>query len=225
MIYGPFSSFNRATEILLAAGTVLSADGQALVATTTNGVRTVKPATGSGAEVFAGISFVQTSAAPFLPTTAVKAETFVVPAGNVVTLAKTPVAGTLVAVNNADNSTVVIASTTGSAVTLTSAVGLTVTVYYRTALSVLDAQAIAGNVQPGGFSGNIFGSVSVVQTGVVFTDQFDSAVNWFTATGLKLAANGQITNQAGAGSSIPGTIVQAPSADYPYLGISFNAAA
>ena len=61
-------------------------------------------------------------------------------------------------------------------------------------------------------------------SGFLYTDQFDASVNWAAVTGIKLAANGQLTSQAGAGAAIVAYVVSLPTQEVPFLGLEFSAA-
>jgi hypothetical protein len=103
--------------------------------------------------------------------------------------------------------------------------GNNVTVTYKYALTVVQARALQGDVQPGGYVGSYVGQTGLAKRGTIYMDQFDASVNWAAATGLKLAANGQITNQAGAGVALPGAyVVAVPTQEVPFLGLEFSAA-
>lgn len=223
MIYSPLSTSVRSTERPLAVGAVLSANGQALVASNVNGKFGVAPSAGVANEQFVGFVNAQTSAAPFLEQSAVKVDSAVASAGGTVSLTFTPLASTLVILDASTYATITGATLTGSTISGLTA-GVSVKCVYTYALTVAQAVALMGNQVPSGYAGSVLGSVGVVQGGVIFTNQFDTAVNWATATGVKLAANGRVTNQAGSGVAINAIVTQAPSADFPYLGLEFNAA-
>ena len=226
MIYGPLSAHVLSTELPLAVGATLSADGQALVVSNANGVFGVAPSAGAAGEVFVGFVNAQTSAAPFLETTAVKIDEGVSSAGASFTTTFTPLAGTLIVQNPATGATIPAGGwvLTGNVLTVLG-VGTPVRVTYQYALTVAQAVALMGNQVPSGYAGSLLGSVGVSQRGTIYTNQFDSSKNWSTATGIKLAANGKVTDQTGSGVLITGAYVKSfPSLDYPYLGIEFSAA-
>ena len=97
------------------------------------------------------------------------------------------------------------------------------TVTYRYALSVTQAQALVGNTQPGGYAGLVVSQVGIAKRGVIYTSEFDASKNWAAATGIKLAAGGQITDQTGTGAVVNGYVVSVPTANVPFLGIEFSA--
>ena len=222
MIYHPLSAHIRSTEYPLAAGAVVSADGQALVATNVGGAFGVGPSMGTAGEVFVGFVLAQTSAAPFLEMTAVKVEKQVVPASGNVTLAFTPLASSTSVLDETTGTAVATPTVTGNVVSgLT--VGDKVQVTYTYALTVSQAIGLMGNAVPSGYAGSLLGSVGCSQGGRIFTSLFDTSKNWAAATGVKLGANGHLTDQTGSGVAINAIIIAVPNHDVPFLGIEFNA--
>lgn len=224
MIYSPLSFTTRSADKPLATGAVLTAEGQALVYKLENGRQVVDVAAGVAGEVFAGFSNTQTSAASVVPTTATKVETLVIPASGIVTTLKSAIAGTAHAVNVADGTAIAVVSITGTAIDLGAAnVGKTAKVVYRYTLTAAEARSLAGDVQPGGYAGNTYSQMGVAQEGVIYTDVFDTSVDFSLATSLKLEAGGMISDQTGTGVAISATVVSVPSGDYPFLGIQYRA--
>lgn len=225
MIYAPLSYAVRSTEYPVAAGATISSNGQALVVSNVGNVFGVAPSSGAVGEVFVGFVNAQVSAAPFLESTAVKVETAVVNGAGTVTLAFTPLSTTTLIYNNTTDA--VIAQPPGvitGKVVSALPVGNTVTVTYTYALTVSQAVALMGNQQPGGSAGAMTGSIGVGQQGRIYTTAFVSGKNYAAATSLKLAANGQITDQTGSGVAINGFVTQVPTLDVPFLGIEYLAA-
>lgn len=224
MIYAPLSQHIRSTELPIAVGATLSADGQALVVSNASGAFGVAPSAGAAGEVFVGFVNAQTSAAPFLETVAVKIDEGVASAGGSFTTTFAPLAGTLIVQNPATGATIAGTTLTGSVLTGLTA-GVAVRVTYQYALTVAQAVALMGNQVPSGYAGSLLGTVGVSQRGTIFTNQFDSSKNWQASTSIKLAANGKVTDQTGSGVVIPGAYVKSyPTHDYPFLGIEFSAA-
>ena len=223
MIYLPLSRFTDSAEAAVATGASITAEGQALVRATGASYLGVMPSTGAATDVFAGFSVLGVSAAPLAAAYATRVETFTVPGSGIVQLAETPVAGQVFVYDG----------TTGTAIAAPTVVGNTVTgltggdvvdVTYKYALSVVQARALQGDVQPGGYAGAYVGQSGLIKRGTIFTDQFDSSVNWMEATSIKLAASGQLTDQSGTGVAITGAyVVAVPSVEVPFLGITFSA--
>lgn len=224
MIYFPLTKIVDSSEAVVAPGANITAEGQALIRVTAAPAQGVTPSLGASGELFAGFSLLGVSAAPLPALYATKVESFKVPGSGIVALAKTPVAGQLAVFDSTAGAAVATPTVVGNTVTsLTS--GNTVTVTYKYALSVIEARALQGDVQPGGYAGGAVGQVGIAKRGVIFTDQYDASVNWAAATAIKLAANGQITDQAGSGVALTGAyVVSTPSQEVPYLGIEFSAA-
>lgn len=226
MIYTQLSKIHRSNEFPLAAGVTMVAEGVAMVGGFTSGVFGVQPSSAATGK-FMGFALMQTSAIPAVQTSVIRTErlTTVNSSGDgVVTLQRTPVGKVLartvstgVAFSDGDT------AESGNTITLTGAgAGVVVDVTYRHALTVEESRNRYGDPKPEGYSGNILRQVGVAQTGIVFTDQFDPAIDWATAATVNLGANGIITS-GGAGSAIDAVVVSLPSVEYPYLGLQFNA--
>lgn len=226
MLYAPLTSNVRSTEKALASGATITDDGQALVSLLQLGRQVVQPSTGAAGEVFVGFANLQTSAVPVVPATAVKVDLIeTVPANGVLTLSKTPVSGSVTVNNFNTKAKIATTAVSGNTATVASAnAGLTVTVTYTYALTVIEARALVGDVQPGGFVGHTVGQVGLSQSGIIYTSCIDTAADWSNATAVKLAANGKLTDQTGSGVAINAVIIQAPSVNYPYLGLQYSAA-
>lgn len=227
MLYSPLTTFHKSNEFPIASGAVVTEAGQAWVFALQNGRSVVQPSTGAANEVFAGFTSLQTNMAPFIPTTYVKVETLVVPTSGLLTLARTPVTGTVVITNANTNATVTLGTLSGNTVIagtvtggVSNAAAQTVNVTYTYALSVAEATALVGNIQPGGFIGNLVGQVGLGQEGVVYTNQFDTAINWATTTSITLGAGGKLTT--GGNVVLKAVVKQAPSVGYPFLGLQFS---
>lgn len=229
MIYSQLSKITRSSEFPLAAGVNLVAEGSALVGAYTSGVFGLS-LSAAAAGKFMGFALMQTSAAPGVQTTAVKVEqltttaTGVGGADGLVTLARTPV-GKVLARIDSTGAAVSDGNTTesGDEVTLTGVGGsVAVTITYRYTLTALESRSLYGDPKPEGYSGNTWRQVGVAQEGLVYTDQFDVAVDWATAATINLGASGILTT-GGSGTAINGVVVALPAAGYPYLGIQFSA--
>ncbi len=223
MIYQPLSKIVRSTELALDAGATIAQDGVALSGVMTAGKFGVRPST-AAAEKFVGFATTRTSAAPFALVSVVKVETLTAVAG-VVTVSRTPVASTTRVNLVTTNASGTVSDVTGKAVTITSGAAQTYRVTYRTLVTAAEAEMLAGNTVPGGYAGNKWGLVGVAQQGVIFTSQFDTAIDWSASTppAIQLGAAGQLTN-GGSGTTLDAYVIHAPTAEYPFLGISFSAA-
>jgi hypothetical protein len=223
MIYFPLTKIVDSSEAAVAPGASITAEGQALIRVTSAQSTGVQQALGAAGEVFAGFAIAGVSAAPLPALYATKVESFVVPGSGIVQLAKTPVSGQLAVFDNTAAAAVATPTVVGSTVTSLTA-GNTVTVTYKYALTVIEARTVQGDVQPGGYAGAYVGQIGLAKRGTIYFDQFDASKNWAAATGLKLAANGQITDQSGSGVTLVGYIVATPNQEVPFLGVEFSAA-
>ena len=225
MFYMPKTSLFDAEEGVLSKNAVITAEGQALVATADG----LKPSEGVAGEKFAGFACQRVSAAPFLEDFYVRVEELTVATAGSLVLQREPLSAAVVGLYDLDAGAAVTGTTTVSGKTISNenlTAGMNVRVTYRYGLSVVEAKSIMGDLQPGGPSGALVGQIGLISRGVVFTNWLDPAVDWSQATGIKLAANGMITDQNGTGVAIDGYVLAdgKPSAMYPFLGIKFSAA-
>lgn len=245
MISRPLTRVVNSAEMNVAPGAVILAEGQALVRANGNLPAGVLPATGTATDVFVGFAFAGTSAYPFPEQYTNKVESFIAPAaGNTITLSQTPIANQ-VFILDTTNGTPLVAGTdftvAGNVVTLAGTkfkAGDTLAVTYKYSMTVVQAAALMGNTQPGGYAGAYVGQIGVVTRGVVYTSEFDASASWATATkntggalaatDIVLGANGQLTlhgTTAGAnGVAFPGVVIAVPGESYPFLGVDFSAA-
>ncbi len=223
MIYGPFSKYVDSADVAVAPGAIIDAEGMALVRLNGAQSQGVLPSTGTANDLFAGFSIAGTSAAPFAEGYAVKVESHLqVDAGGSVTLQFAPVPNSTFVLDEDTGLPVASPVITGKVVSgLT--VGDYVTVTYKYALSVIQARALYGDTQPGGYSGAYIGQVGLIKRGQIYTTEFDSSKNWAAATAVKLAAGGQLTDQSGSGLAITAQIIALPGVEVPYLGLEFSA--
>lgn len=187
-------------------------DGQALVA----GAAGVAPSTGAAGEIFVGFSFNQTSGAPYLPSTMVNVEEFVA-SGTTYFLKQTPVAGSILLVK--DGASVVPANTGATLTGLTA--GSTYKVVYTYVLTNAAAVAMFGNLQPGQHAGAVFGQTGVVEQGIVYITNFDTAQNYAFDSVLTLESGGRVS--IGGAVTIGAKVVALPTSEIPFLGIEFSA--
>lgn len=231
------SRYEKNQEFPLLSTVTINAEGLALQKVTENGIGKVRPTNGVANSIFMGFSFGYRFPAP---ATAVKTEAVVVSSAGVATLSRTPTAvadmivikgtsytGTALA-NVASAPTVAQWKLNGSTVeTHVDNAGATLFVVYRYALTVLESQLMFGDAYPGPQGPNVIGSIGVVQTGIIYTDAFDTSVNWAAMdaedTPIIGGANGRLTN-TGAGCSLRGfaTVISVPSAGDPWLGIELD---
>jgi hypothetical protein len=228
MIYFPKSRYPLSTEMKVAVGAQILAEGSALVSSTIAGAFGVKPATDDTTGSFVGFSVSEQITLASLP----KVENFDVTGadGTTLVLSRTPSASTVFVYNNTSGSA--LAETTdwtvaGDVLTwVTDQSGDNVDVFYRFVPSAVEAQAFQGDVKPGGAAGFLLDQVGVIQRGVIYTSEFDTSVNWLaTNPVIKTGVGGRVTI-GGGGLTIPGVVVSAPNSGGPdgaFLGIEFNA--
>ena len=221
MFYLPHTKIVDSNEAVVAPGAVILAEGQALVRQPGATAAGVQPSTGGAGEIFCGFAIAGVSAAPFPEGYTNKVEKFVVPASGSVSLQFAPVAGQF-SVTDMETGAAVAGVTLLGKVLSGMTAGDQVSVVYKYALSVVQARALYGDVQPGGYAGAQVGQIGLAKRGVAYTSEFDASVDWAAATAVKLDANGQITDQTGTGVTIPAVVIALPSQDIPFLGIEFS---
>lgn len=221
-IYAPLTHGPISGEFAVAPGAMFTAEGQAIVRTNNNQSAGVLPSTGTATDIFVGFAIAHTVGAPFEEPFYNSVETYVVPTGGKVSLVNTPIAGQVGIYDITAGAPVPVSggvSVTGNVISGLTA-GNTVVVTYKYSLSVYQRVALFGNAQPGGYVGTYVDQIGYVSQGQVYTSEFNTSVNWAVATQVKLAANGQITDQTGSGNVIANaTITAVPSSQVPYLGI------
>lgn len=207
-------------------------EGTPLVFALEGGVEVVKPAAGTAGEKFAGVA----NNTHITPSKAMKYERITVPSGApyTVTLKKTPssTAAERGVFNVSTGAAMALAggapatgehAIAGNVLTFNVAqAGLAVDVYYLYDLTNAEAMLVYGNDRAFANSQAIK-TVSAVRDGVLFTTNYDPAVNWAEngiATVIKLG-NGKFTI-GGSGATINGTIASLPTASDPFLGVRIN---
>lgn len=224
MFYMPKTSLFDSEEGVLSKGAVITAEGQALVAVADG----LKPSEGVEGEHFAGFVCQRVSATPFLEDFYVRVEELTVATAGAVVLAREPLSAQVVGLVNIATGEAIDGDTTveGAVVKNTNLTeGLQVRITYKYAMTVVEAKSKMGDIQPGGPSGALVGQVGFVSRGTVFTNFFDTTIDWKKAKKIQLAANGMITADKGNGVAIDAFVVADgyPSAMYPFLGIKFSA--
>lgn len=224
MFYMPKTSLFDSEEGVLSKSAVITAEGQALVAVADG----LKPAEGVEGEHFAGFVCQRVSATPFLEDFYVRVEELTVATAGAVVLAREPLSAQVVGLVNIATGEAIDGDTTVEGAVVKNAnltEGLQVRITYKYAMTVVEAKSKMGDIQPGGPSGALVGQVGFVSRGTVFTNFFDTTVDWTKAKKIQLAANGMITADKGNGVAIDAFVVADgyPSAMYPFLGIKFSA--
>lgn len=225
--YAPFNRQVISNEALVAPGAVIQAQGQALVRVPGSTSAGVMPSVAADdTEIFVGFAIANTSASAFPEAFTNKVEEFVVPSTGIVKVQFAPISGQTFIRNKATGAAITGFTVTGNSISgMSSSSGVDIEVTYKYALTVVQRVALYGNEQPGGYAGDYVGQIGVVKAGVIYISEFDASKNWNAATAIKLAPNGQITDQSGTGAVINAIVISAPTQNVPYLGIEFSAPA
>ena len=222
MLSFPQTRIELSNERAVAAGSLVHAEGVLLMNDLTGGVHGVKPAAAGTTAGLAGISVNSVTYQPTVP----MIQEFVVDATLKVTVAFPPL-GT----PKAYKVNPVTGALTAAAITMAGLVGTltgvadkdTVRVVYQYSPTMLQIMSLQGNILPGGPAGHYLGQVGVITRGDVFTDQWDVAGDWSTATGVVAGANGLFAPTANAAAALKGVaIIELPSAGSTFLGLNIN---
>jgi hypothetical protein len=219
MLYFPNGRPQISTELPIASGASIAAEGQALVGASPLGVFGVAPSAGTSGEIFLGLAVSQQIALTSYP----KVEEFVDPNTDTWVLARTPLSSTFSLYDETANALLTGGGTdyTLSSKTLTMNTALrghTLRAVYKFAPSAVEARAIMGDVYPGGAAGTSIGQVGIIQKGTVYTTEYDSTLNWNQTATVKTGANGLLV-QSGNGATVNCVIVSVPTLTNPYLGL------
>ena len=226
MLYLPLTKIVDSSETNVAAGASITAEGQALVRAAGATSTGVTPSQGSAGELFVGFSFAGVSAAPYPASTATKVEQFTVPSSGIVSLAFAPISGQAFIYDTTTSAAVPI---TGGVTVVGSTVsglasGDSVNITYKYNLTVTQARALQGDVQPGGYVGAYVGQVGLIKRGTVYTDQFDASANWLSPSTINTGAGGILVIGGSAPALASAYIVAIPTQEVPFLGLEFSAA-
>jgi hypothetical protein len=224
MIYFPSTRVNISRELPVAVGSTIAAEGLALMADNTGGVFGAKATAGASTDVFLGIAVSQQISLG----NQVKVESFVQGVSNTVVLARTPVASTLGVWDVTAGAAIATGgggwTLSGKTVTLQAGTqGHEIVCYYKFSPSANEARFIQGDVWPGGPAGATLSQIGVAMNGIVYTDQFDTSVDW-NANGIavKTGANGQFTI-GGSGATLARVqVIAPPTPGFGYLGLQLS---
>lgn len=216
-LYMPSTRGSLSTEFAVAPGQRILSEGLALVFQAGAQSKGVMPSTGQATDLFAGFSIAATVGAPFTEPFYNAVVRMQVPQGGIITLDREPIAGQISVYDETAKADVDPVTVQGSEVSgLT--VGNIVVITFKFLLTVEDRISLFGHQQPGGFVGEYVGQIGAIYKGSVATSEFDASVNWEKAESVKLAPNGQVTDQTGTGAEIPGCrIIAAPGTQIPFL--------
>jgi hypothetical protein len=227
MIYFPKSKLQVSWEAPVSTGNSITAEGQALMSDVAAGVGGVKPTAGSSDTVFLGFAVSDMLSITSFP----KVEDFVI-TGSTFTLSRTPQASTLAVYDVTAGAALALttdytlATATVTLVTPASQLNHTLRAFYRWAPTTVEAQALQGDIRPGGAPGALLGQVGIAKSGIMYTSEYDTSVNWLAANPvIKTAASGRVTI-GGSGLTIRGWVISAPNSSGPdgaFLGIEFSA--
>lgn len=222
------------SEVPVAPGHTVDVEGAVLKSIRTNGLENAALTEGTGTEVLIGFSENNN----LVPGVEIVTETIIVPAGGVVSLKHASIVDGTVWAYDATNSNPLAPLASGSPTTsqfvlnaiqgvLTLNVGLggvTLQVRYKYNMTATEQLMKYGGRPVNMRSNTDVGTITVIRGfGNMFTDQYDTTVDFSTATTLYATASGIVTTTAGTNTAIPGArVISVPSAADPFLGFTFN---
>jgi len=209
-------------------------EGQGLAFVMENNVQTIKPSSATANEFFAGVAMTSLK----WPTKILVIETLVAVA-TTLTLTYTPVTPStdmrLYNVTESQALTYGSASNdneyavSGAVATLHSGdSGDTILAIYKRAVSVSEAELLFGRGPEVALreTASVTRQVDVIRKGRVATDQIIAADNWgatTAATVIKSTASGLLTTQSVNGGTVDGMVMEAPTAESPWLVVEYDA--
>lgn len=233
--------FTRVDEANIASGSTVSAEGRILVAALgTDGEEYLTESAGiSSSEKFAGISY----NTALTPTRYPNVETGTIPAAVAynIQLVKTnlvapqirvyaSITGELVNYTSTDP-TVPIAGrfcvnyTTGLVYFNAAQKSETVVIYYQYSPTTLEATTRFWQAGINVNSAGVFNQIGVIKAPcIVYTSEYDAAINWATNVTIKTGATGRFEGTGGSGYPLAtARVVHVPDVDNVFLGIEFLA--
>jgi len=212
-------------------------EGQVLINSLSNGIGSVTQSNGNGSDVWAGVSLNVWQ----VPTTAKWVDSITVPsaAPYTGTLSNAPISpsSTTISAQTADGTTSVLSynggvgsgqfSVTGNTQINFNAAqaGNTYIVTYTYTMSTQQAISYFGDgVVLERSPSQITNTVGVIRAGLVYTDQFDASQNWYAASISNITTGaGGVFTRGGSGMALTWvTVFEAPSVNYPWLGLYIN---
>jgi hypothetical protein len=228
---------NDSKDRPVAAGATANVEGRVLVGSIESGVEVVSySAGGSTTENIVGF-LVNTGLNGnvrvvieniTVPNTGSATETFTLSHGNLVSstlriLNNTSAADLVAGSPASGNSLYSVTNSTGVVIVGSSIAGNSLTAFYKYTLTEMEVQTLLHSrpINQGGST--FFGVVSVLRgQGEIYTAQWDTTVDFSTATLVYTGANG-IMNKTNT-NTLVGRVVSRPTATDPYVGIAFNLA-
>jgi len=220
------SKIFKSQEFPVLAGTLITAEGLALIQSISGGVEYADLSAGGASEVFLGVSYGEV----FTPVTKVNVEVLTCPAALTLTLLHSVLSNTEVFAYDATSPAALTIGNPANALEY-SVVGPLLTfnvarlahsivITYRYTPSAEELVA-KDNIRITSFSSSDYiGSIGVIQKGEIYTDKFNVASNWVAATGVETGTGGYFDVNGGVGTLIPGAVIShVADANFPYLGI------
>lgn len=213
-------------EFPVSTGQVIVAEGLVLMQVFEDGVEKVQPSNGAADSVFVGFTYGDV----FTPMTKSVIKDTMVPASGPLTieLDYEPITGQIRIFDKTANAAIANGSSanageytiSGKQITFHAAAAThAIKITYRYAPTAMDL-TFGDNMSLSSVTASeMISSVGCIQKGEVYTDMFDAASDWDSATEVRMGPGGILT-ASGSAAVIPGAVIcHKPTADLPFLGI------
>lgn len=204
-------------------GFTIGAEGMPCVSIIEDNVETVKPSTGTSADIFSGVSFRHN----VMPSVISEVLEITIPSASPYTVQLSPnILAGQIHIDDLEEDTAAadkfqLVDATGVLTFHADNAGETHTVTLRRTPSTIEAAAKYPDADINiNKAFEFLGSIGQIQAGEVLTDQFDASADWATGGTLKTGAG--VFTLGGDGATISGKITRVPTADVPFLGITFS---
>ena len=227
----PIASRVQDTNIFtLRPGQEIHEEGLAMVfGRDAGGTTYVQPSTGTGIEMFAGVSMMRNT----VPSMLAYVGNYIVPTNNTVQLPRTPIAGQFYASIDGVPLNLTAGAPTapdqaqlipGDQLLLYGVANATVYVQFKYNATVAEAQAFQGQPNiPGAVATNVLGELAVITKARIATSCFDAGADWSQAgVFVKFAANGLFTVGDAQNHLSNAVLLAGPSAGNGYIQLNLN---
>ncbi len=213
MLYLNKTRVTASRHAKLAAGQVLTDEGQALVLVDEGGEKSVRASTGAAGEKFYGFAQYERQ---FMKTLPEVIRVVATGAEQVIPLS-TLVAGT----GRAVPATGVTFQSNSVTIAATVANGTVIDIHFTKNATVAEVERLVGQTWLN-TAVTAGAQVGCAQGGELYITNFDTSVAWAVGDAVNLGANGNVT-KGGTGAAIPDALViSVPKAGEPYLGIELR---
>lgn len=230
MLVLDYTRISQTSTARVENGHIVEEEGMALVKVMDGGEVAVRKSTGAADEIFAGVSLSRNAPTNMLPYVAETA----VPTAETMKLARTPIAGQILV--KVDGTALTVSANAPADATEVQLAGDTLTffageadkevyVQFMYEPTVTEARQETGDMPIGGLPSSSVGSIGMVVSGCITTNQYDASVDWAAGELTpSLGVDGKFT-VGGSGTKLDNlvTVDRIPSAANPYLSLTIRA--